>query len=169
MKRILITSLLILFLGQSSKAEEVKDVLNTLYFYRPNLTKSLETISKLPPESVLDNLEKVNPRSLNYLGYHLLAAKDKRAIPLLIEFMNPKYKNENQADANYKETWTLLQMMISDQFVISNKDENLWYGQFKTWWQTNGKNFNLALEDSALNSIFQNIKTNEDKAYKNNW
>ena len=169
MKKISIIFSFILFLGSPLKAEEVKDILNNLYFYRPSLTNSIKTISQISPDSIFNNLKNVDPRSLNYIGYYFLAEKDKRAIPLLIEFMNPEYQKENRSEATYNDTWTLLQMAVSSQFVISNQNENTWYNQFKTWWRENNKDFNLTMEDSTLDAIFQNIKTNEDKTYKKSW
>lgn len=169
MKKIALASFFILSICRPLKAQEISGIVKNLYFYRPGLENSINSISKTPPDLIMDNLKDINTRSLNYIGYHFLAAKDKRAIPTLIEFMNPEYKKENELDANYYFTWTMLQLVISDQFVVSSKSENDWYNEFKKWWQENGKNFNLALEESKLNSIFQEIKSNEDKLYRKNW
>lgn len=169
MNKISLVLLLILLLGYPIKAQEINDVVKNLYFYRPGIENSINSISKISPDLFFSNLQNINPRSLNYIGYYFLTERDKRAIPTLIEFMNPDYKKDNESDANYNFTWTMLQMIITDQFVVLSKDENTWYSEFKKWWQENGKNFNLALEDSALKSILQEIKNNEDKLYRKSW
>lgn len=165
---------------QSSNASiNAKDYIGptvtNLYFYRVGLEKNMAAITQEPPSKTFNVIKEFNSRDLNYIGYHLLSKGDKRAIPVLIEFMNPSFKKQNKEDANYNFTWTLLQMITGDQFVITaNKEkssnlEQQWFQQYKDWWDKEAEDFKLTAEDSTLVSIFENVKSNEDRAYRRGW
>lgn len=150
-------------------AQDLSQLLDNLYFYRGRVEKIASKLSELTNEKVLEEIKNVGHANLNYLGLHLLVKKDKRAIPVFIEFMNPNFKNENKNDPNYIFTWTLLEILIGDRFIISSSNENIWYDEYKKWWDENGENYKLTLDDQKISLIFSTIKENEDRKYRSNW
>ncbi|HLB58741.1 MAG TPA: SH3 domain-containing protein [Bdellovibrionota bacterium] len=163
--------------GTSDAENYISKVISNLYYYRPGITSAVEELSKVPASKIFGTTTKYLPRHLNYIGYQLLAQQNKNAIPLLIEFMNPAYRKENEEDANYKFHWTILQLLNEGDFIVeaASPEESLsslqrrWYEKYRSWWEKNGDRFSLRAPNTTLLSIFATIKANEDRAYRRSW
>jgi len=137
-------------------------VLGGLYYFRPELNETIQEVkTKISKPQAFTHLPKHGTRFLNYIGYFLMAQGDALAFPVLIEFMNPDYKDENSKDANYAFTWEILERLTPNVLITNN------YKSFKYWWEHNWSTIKLDVPAYKLATIFKKIQENEDRSYRN--
>lgn len=147
--------------GDPQITEYFRWVVSSLYYYRSDLDEQYEDIAdNLKPKNALDQLKDYKPRFLNYIAYRLLAERNPLAIPLLIAFMNPAYKENNSKDANYLFTWEILERLTPTVLVTND------YRSFSYWWQRNYDSVKIDLHSYELTTIFKRIHENENQAYR---
>ncbi|MBI2026604.1 MAG: hypothetical protein HYS98_02170, partial [Deltaproteobacteria bacterium] len=135
-------------------------IVNTLYYFQPDFIFHVQEFEKNRKNigSYLKQVPVAVKRYLNYYAYYFLSKKDDLAISLLIEFMNPEEESIRKSDANYSASWIYLNQLHN--VLLSSS-----YEDYRKWWQTTKKP-KILWNDQALVSIFQNIKNNEDRAYR---
>lgn len=148
--------------GDIQVQQYIEAVLSSLYYYREELNEQLQDIkSNVPSKNALEKLKNYNSRFLNYIGYHLLAEKNRLAVAVLIMFMNPSYQKTNNQDANYSLTWEILEK-LTPKVLITND-----YKSFSYWWQKNYDSAEIFIVDYELANLFKKIQDNENRVYRN--
>lgn len=151
----------IAFEGDTQITDYLRWVVSSLYYYRADLDEQYEEIKDdLSLKNAIDQLKAYKPRFLNYIAYRLLAEKNPLAIPVLIAFVDPAYKDQNSKDANYLFTWEILERLTPDALITNN------YQSFRYWWQRNYGSVEIALPTYELATIFKKIHENENRAYR---
>lgn len=149
------------FEGDLKISEYLRWVVSSLYYYRSDLNEQYEDIiDDVGSKNALDQLKEYKPRFLNYIAYRLLAEKNPLAIPVLIAFMNPAYKETHSKDANYLFTWEILERLTPSVLITND------YRSFSYWWKQNYGSVRIALPGYELATIFKKIHENENQAYR---